>query len=164
MNQKITDRKIAFIKASWHEDIVDQCHASFSTEMIRKCWHKDQIVTFTVPGALEIPLLAKTLAQSKEYACIVASAFVVDGGIYRHDFVAASVVDAMMRVQLETGTPIISAVLTPHQYQETDVHNGFFGLHFKTKGMEAANACDDVVQLYANIAKTTLSQGKQAAA
>ncbi len=90
--------------------------------------------------------------MSGKYAAVVASAFVVDGGIYRHDFVAATVLEGLMRVQLDTGVPVFSTVLTPHQYQEHEPHQDFFANHFITKGKEAAIACDEVLSLYDRLA------------
>ena len=46
------------------------------------------------------------LAKTGRYAAVVAAGFVVDGGIYRHEFVATSVIDALMAVQLETEVPM----------------------------------------------------------
>jgi 6,7-dimethyl-8-ribityllumazine synthase len=86
-------------------------------------------------------LHAKLLAESERYAAIVAAGFVVDGGIYRHDFVAASVIDALMAVQLDTRIPIISVVLTPQRFHEHEQHRDFFLEHFLIKGAEAAEAC-----------------------
>ncbi len=83
----------------------------------------------------------KLLAKTGRYDIIVAGGLIVDGGIYRHDFVAASVLDAMMNIQLELEVPILSVVLTPHQFQETEAHENFFFEHFKIKGKEAAHAC-----------------------
>ncbi len=94
-----------------------------------------------VPGSFEIPLQAQILAKSGRYAAIVASGFVIDGGIYRHEFVAGTVIDALMRVQLETEVPIISAVLTPQRFHDHDDHRKFFHEHFVIKGAEAARAC-----------------------
>lgn len=74
-------------------------------------------------------------------AAIVAAGLVVDGGIYRHDFVAATVVQALMQVQLETDTPVFSVVLTPHHFHEHQTHRRFFHDHFRIKGAEAAQAC-----------------------
>ena len=71
---------------------------------------------------------------------MIGAAFVVDGGIYRHDFVAGSVVDALIRVGLDTDVPVLSVVLTPHNYQETEAHRRFFLEHFVVKGREAADA------------------------
>lgn len=132
---------IAFIKARWHGDIVDHCEKGFMDELRRRDWRAGRVDTFAVPGSLEIPLLARQLALRGDHAAIVASGFVVDGGIYRHDFVAATVIDALMRVQLETDVPVLSAVLTPHHFHEQAPHQSFFADHFVKKGREAAEAC-----------------------
>lgn len=106
---------------------------------------KNSIDCFDVPGAFEIPLHAKLLAKSGKYAAIVANGFVVDGGIYRHDFVATTIINALMQVQLETEVPVLSVVLTPHQFHEHETHRAFFREHLKLKGVEAANACAETL-------------------
>ncbi|OHV89326.1 6,7-dimethyl-8-ribityllumazine synthase [Mesorhizobium sp. ORS 3428] len=136
-------RRIAVIRARWHVDIVDQCVTAFETELAALGGFAVDI--FDVPGAYEIPLHAKTLAETRRYAAILGTAFVVNGGIYRHDFVAGAVIDGMMSVQLATGVPVLSAVLTPHNYHESAEHHGFFHEHFKVKGKEAAKACVDIL-------------------
>ena len=135
--QALTDQRIAFIQARWHADIVDQARIG----LIEALPPGLAVDVVDVPGALEIPLTAQRLARTGRYGAVIGAAFVVDGGIYRHDFVAGTVVDALVRVGLETDTPILSVVLTPHQYQETEQHNGFFHEHFRIKGREAAHAC-----------------------
>lgn len=134
--QALTPRRIALIKARWHGAIVDQAEAGLCDTLPDDV----PVDVFTVPGALEIPLAAQRLARTGAYGAVIGAAFVVDGGIYRHDFVAGTVVDALVRVGLETDTAVLSVVLTPHQYQETDVHTAFFHAHFHEKGAEAAHA------------------------
>ncbi len=133
--------RVAFIQSCWHRDIVDQCKTAFLANMGPGGVPADRIDLFEVPGAFELPLLAKQLAASGQYAAIVASGFVVDGGIYRHEFVASAVIDGLMRVQLDSGVPVLSAVLTPHHFQEGAAHIAFFQEHFLLKGAEAAAAC-----------------------
>ena len=103
-------------------------------------FHREQVDVFDVPGAFELPLLARDLAQTGRYGAVICAAFVVDGGIYRHDFVAQAVVDGLMRAGLDSGVPVLSVSLTPHQYQETDHHNAIYRDHFTLKGREAAQA------------------------
>ena len=91
----MTHTRYAFVKANWHADIVDQALLGFC-EIIPS----EHVDVYTVPGAFELPLMAQELAQTGRYAAIACAAFVVDGGIYRHDFVAQSVVDGLMRVGL----------------------------------------------------------------
>jgi 6,7-dimethyl-8-ribityllumazine synthase len=140
--------RVAFIQSCWHKDIVDQCRAGFVAELGK---HRDlgaRIDFFEVPGAFEIPLMAQRLARTGRYAAIVAAGFVVDGGIYRHEFVAQSVIDALMRVQLENDVPVLSSVLTPQQFHEHDEHRRFFLAHMVTKGTEAAAACLRTIENY----------------
>ncbi|MEH6834840.1 MULTISPECIES: 6,7-dimethyl-8-ribityllumazine synthase [Falsihalocynthiibacter] len=125
----------AFIKANWHSDIVDQALVGFC-EVI----DSHDIDVFDVPGAFEMPLMARELARTGRYSAIVCAALVVDGGIYRHEFVAQAVVTGLMQAGLETGVPILSVSLTPHHFQETTHHMSIFADHFVQKGREAANA------------------------
>ncbi len=138
--------RFAFIQSHWHHDIVDQGRNAFLAEMGRRGVPRDAVDLFEVPGAFEIPLHAKKLARSGNYAAIVACGFVVDGGIYRHEFVADAVVKALMSVQLETGVPVLSAVLTPLHFHEHEEHRRFFSEHFAVKGTEVAQACLQTVQ------------------
>ena len=135
-----TAKRIAFIGAQWHADIVDRAKAGFFDELQSAGIGPDRVDVLSVPGAYEIPLLAKKLAQTGRYDGIVCAALVVDGGIYRHDFVAEAVVSGMMRVQLDTDIPVFSVVLSPHNFQETEVLIDFFREHFVLKGAEAARA------------------------
>ena len=133
--------RIAIIQSCWHRDIVDQARTSFLRRMAQEGYAAETVDCFEVPGAFEIPLHAQLLAKSGRYEAIVAAGFVVDGGIYRHEFVAASVIDALMRVQLDTEVPVLSVVLTPQQFHEHETHRAFFRDHFIVKGEEAAAAC-----------------------
>ena len=134
-------KRIAFVQACWHREIVDQGRDAFVAEIERHGVSSAQIDLYEVPGSLEIPLQAKLLAKTGKYSSIVAAGFVVNGGIYRHEFVAQTVLDALMRIQLDTDVPIISMVLTPQNFHEHEAHHGFFHEHFKVKGAEAAVAC-----------------------
>ncbi|MFK4824258.1 6,7-dimethyl-8-ribityllumazine synthase [Paenochrobactrum sp. BZR 588] len=137
--------KVAFIQARWHADIVDEARKSFIDEIAKISGNKVEVEIFDVPGAYEIPLMAKMLAETGRYETIAGCAFVIDGGIYRHDFVATAVINGMMQVQLETNVPVLSVSLTPHHYHNSDEHHQFFHAHFKIKGVEAAHAAMQIV-------------------
>jgi 6,7-dimethyl-8-ribityllumazine synthase len=74
--------------------------------------------------------------KTRRYTAIVAAGLVVD-----NQFVADTVIRALMDVQLRTEVPVFSAVLTPEQFHETEAHFDFFRKHFATKGVEVAEAC-----------------------
>ena len=129
--------KIAFVQSCWHEDIVDQARLGFA-EQLEKSGVNVRVDYFRVPGAFEIPLKCKQLLKTGEYALAAGAGFVVDGGIYRHEFVAQTVVNALMQVQLELSLPVLSVVLTPKQQFNEEEHHTFFFDHMKLKGAEAA--------------------------
>lgn len=134
-------QRIAVVCAQWHADLVAQARAALLDELARLGVAADAVDRFELPGAFEIPLLAQALARSGRYAAIVACALVVDGGIYRHEFVANAVIDGLMRAQLDSGVPVLSAVLTPQAFHEHETHARFFAEHLVLKGREAARAC-----------------------
>ena len=134
-------QRVAFVQASWHREVVEECRIAFLDEIEARGIARSQVDLFAVPGSFEIPLHAQLLAKTRRYTAIVAAGLVVDGGIYRHEFVADTVIKALMDVQLRTEVPVFSAVLTPQQFHESAVHLDFFRKHFVTKGIEVAEAC-----------------------
>jgi 6,7-dimethyl-8-ribityllumazine synthase len=143
--------RIALICATWHASIVNQGRQAFVAELQQHGWPAAQVDCYEVPGAFEIPLLAQRLARGGQHAAVATLALVVDGGIYRHDFVAPAVVDALMRVQLDTGVPVLSGVLTPQAFHEHAEHQRFFMQHFLTKGAELAQACVRTLAVHAAV-------------
>lgn len=141
--------RFAVVQARWHADIVDQCSHTFVEEVTRLSQGRVSVDLYDVPGAFEIPLQARSLARSGRYDLILGAALVVNGGIYRHDFVADSVVAALMQAQMDCDLPMLSAVLTPHNFHESAEHRQFFLEHFKVKGREAAEAAMAVMELRA---------------
>jgi 6,7-dimethyl-8-ribityllumazine synthase len=136
-------KPIAYVQASWHTDITDHCKQAF---MIEVTAHGYQVDMFSAPGSLEIPLMAKKLAKTGRYAAVCASGLVVDGGIYRHEFVAQAVLQGIVQTSLETEVPVLSAVLTPHHFHEHAIHEAFFKDHMRTKGKELALACVSIIE------------------
>lgn len=142
----MAEKRVGFIQACWHQEIVDQAKISFVEKLKELKFSTDLVDFFEVPGSLEIPLMAQMLAKTGNYSLLIASGLIVDGGIYRHDFVAGTVLEAMMRVQLDTEVPILSVVLTPQNFHEHEEHKTFFFNHFRVKGAEAAVACVKTIE------------------
>ena len=134
-------QRVAFVQSRWHREVVMECQTAFLAEAEARHIPRAAVDIFEVPGSFEIPLHAQILAKTRRYTAIVAAGLVVDGGIYRHEFVADTVIKALMDVQLRTEVPVFSAVLTPQQFHESQAHFEFFKRHFATKGVEVAEAC-----------------------
>lgn len=127
-------QRVAFVQSSWHREVVEECRIAFLAEMEAR--HITNIDVFEVPGSFEIPLHAQILAKTRRYTAIVAAGLVVDD-----EYVAETVIKALMDVQLRTEVPVFSAVVTPQQFHESAVHQEFFRKHFAVKGVEVAEAC-----------------------
>jgi len=129
-------QRVAFVQSSWHREVVEECRIAFLDEIEARHIARAQVDVFEVPGSFEIPLHAQILAKTRRYTAIVAAGLVVDD-----EYVAETVIRALMDVQLRTEIPVFSAVLTPQQFHETTAHFEFFRKHFATKGIEVAEAC-----------------------
>jgi 6,7-dimethyl-8-ribityllumazine synthase len=129
-------QRIAFVQSAWHREVIEGCRLAFLAEIEARNIERARIDVFEVPGSFEIPLHAQLLAKTRRYTAIVAAGLVVDD-----EYVAETVIRALMDVQLRTEVPVFSAVLTPQQFHETTAHFEFFRKHFATKGIEVAEAC-----------------------
>ena len=139
--------KIAVLSASWNVEIVNSAEKSFIDAMVSKGFKAEQIDVIKVPGSLEIPLTGK-MALENGYDIAVGIGFVVNGGIYRHEFVGHTVVQSILDVSLETGKPFLSVVLTPQAFNEDlEVYEEMYIKHMVKKGQEAANACARMLEV-----------------
>lgn len=129
--------RIAFVRSRVHGDIVDQASRGFAEAADGQA----SIEFFDVPGAFELPLHVRSVAGSGRFDAVVAAGLIVDGGIYRHEFVADAVIGGLMQVQLDVDLPVFSCVLTPQQFHDHDAHRRFFHDHMNEKGREVARAC-----------------------
>ncbi len=143
--------RVAIISACWHDDIVHQARDSAIQRLVELGMDEAGIQTFELPGAFEIPLLAKKLADSGQFDAVIACALIVNGGIYRHEFVTTAVIDGLMRTQLDSGVPVFSVALTPVNFHDHEDHQTFFRQHFVKKGVEAANACASTLAAHAAV-------------
>jgi 6,7-dimethyl-8-ribityllumazine synthase len=137
VHQRFTKpQRVAFVQSAWHREVIEQCRLAFLAEIEQRGIERARIDLFEVPGSFEIPLHVQLLAKTRRYTAIVAAGLVVDD-----EYIAETVIRALMDVQLRTEVPVFSAVLTPQQFHETAAHFDFFRKHFATKGVEVAEAC-----------------------
>lgn len=145
-------KKIAIIKAGWHNDVVDSAENSFKAAM-KKANFAGTVDVINVPGSLEIPLIGKKMLE-QGYDMAIGMGFVVNGSIYRHEFVAQAVIDGIVNVSLQTGKPFLSVVLTPITFSEASKENAdYFINHMVIKGKEAANAALAMFDVLSDVKK-----------
>jgi len=97
-----------------------------------------------VPGGFELPLACRWAAQSGHFDAIIALGVVIRGETEHFRLVAESATDGLMRVSLETGVPVLNAVLAVHDAAQADARTG--GSH-GNRGAEVALAAIQMARL-----------------
>ena len=128
-------QRVAFVQSAWHREVVEECRTAFLAEIEARHIARAQIDVFEVPGAFEIPLHVQVLAKTRRYTAVIAAGLVIDD-----EYIAETVIKALMEVQLRTEIPIFSAVVTPQQFRAA-ADTEFLRRHFASKGAEVAEAC-----------------------
>jgi len=93
-----------------------------------------------VPGALEIPLVLQTMAQSGSFDALVALGAVIRGETYHFEVVSNDSCRAIMEVQLDTGVPIANGILTCESDEQAEVR-------MQPKGADCAQAAVEMANL-----------------
>ncbi len=106
------------------------------------------IEIFRVPGAYELPLAAKKVAESKKWDAVICLGVVIRGGTPHFDYVAGAAATGSTQVSLETGIPVLFGVITADNVQQAVDRSG---KRNDNKGFEAAMAAIEVVNLYKEI-------------
>lgn len=103
---------IGIVMSRFNQDIGEGLLGACTSELKRLGVADSAIEIATVPGALEIPLVLQTMAQSDRYDALIALGAVIRGDTYHFEVVANDSCRAVMEVQLDTGIPIANGILT----------------------------------------------------
>ena len=112
--------------------------------LLRHGVQDDEITVAWAPGAFEIPLVVKKMAQSGKYDAIIALGAVIRGSTPHFDYVAAEVSKGVAHVGLEAGIPILFGVLTTDTIEQAIERAG---TKAGNKGVDAAVAAIEMVNL-----------------
>ena len=107
-----TGLKIAVVNTRWNHFIVDRLVEGADLAFVQHGGNTDDLDLVTVPGSFEVPLVAKTLAESGHYDAVVCLGAVIRGATSHYDFVAGSATSGLARVALDTGVPVAFGILT----------------------------------------------------
>lgn len=104
--------KVGIVAARFNEFIVSKLIAGAKDGLVRHDVEDDDITLCWVPGAFEIPVAAKKMAESKKYDAIICLGAVIRGATSHYDYVCAEVSKGIAQVSLQTGLPVMFGVLT----------------------------------------------------
>lgn len=135
----LAGKKIAIVVTRWNTFIVDRLLAGAKQHLLENGISEDNIHIIICPGAYEIPLTCKHVAESKKYDAIITLGAVIRGGTPHFEYVAGECSSGVMRVGLDTGIPVAFGVLTVDNEQQALERCGV-GENSENKGEESA-AC-----------------------
>jgi 6,7-dimethyl-8-ribityllumazine synthase len=133
--------RVAVVAASWHDVVMDGLVAGAQRALDELGAAHDLI---RVPGAFELPVVAKSAATSGGYDAVVALGVVIRGGTPHFEYVCQAATDGLTRVAIDTGVPVGFGLLTCDDEEQAIARAGLPGSS-EDKGREAAEAAVAVV-------------------
>ena len=124
--------KVALCISKFNYEHVSVLENSVSEELLKRGFQQTNLDKFYVPGALELPLLLSRCCKSKKFHALIAIGAVIRGETYHFEVVSDQSAMGIMNVQLLYDIPIMNAVLTTNNDDETIQRTG-------TKGIEVVN-------------------------
>lgn len=140
--------KVAIIAARFNEFITSKLIGGAEDILKRHEVKEEDISLIWVPGAFEIPLMAKKIASLKEYDAVITLGAVIKGSTPHFDYVCAEVSKGVAHVALESEIPIIFGVLTTNSIEEAIERAG---TKAGNKGADAAITAIEMANLLKKI-------------
>ncbi|ODG92853.1 MULTISPECIES: 6,7-dimethyl-8-ribityllumazine synthase [Bacillaceae] len=110
--------KVAVIVGRFNEFITSKLLGGAEDALYRHGVEESDVDVIWVPGAFEIPLVAKKLADSKKYDAVITLGTVIRGSTTHYDYVCNEVAKGVAAITLQTGIPVIFGVLTTENIEQ----------------------------------------------
>ena len=143
-----TKGKFAIVGSRFNEFIVSKLISGAEDTLVRHGVDTDDITLVWVPGAFEIPIVAKKMAASGKYDAVLCLGAVIKGSTSHYDYVCAEVSKGTAMVGLETGVPTLFGVLTTDNIEQAIERAG---TKAGNKGYDVACSAIEMVNLMKNI-------------
>ena len=137
--------RIGIVQARFNAHIGDRLREGCMAELLRLGLAEDDIEVITVPGALEIPLALKALAQSDEFDALIALGCVIRGETYHFELVCNESARGITQVQLDHMVPVANAILTVENQAQAEARI--------SKGAEAARVAIEMALMLDDLAQ-----------
>ena len=140
--------KVAIVASRFNEIIVNKLLGGAVDGLVRHGVDENNITAAWVPGAFEIPIVAKKMAASGKYDAVLCLGAVIKGSTSHYDYVCAEVSKGTAMVGLETGVPTLFGVLTTDNIEQAIERAG---TKAGNKGYDVACSAIEMVNLMKNI-------------
>jgi len=132
--------RIGIIMSRFNLDVCEGLLASCTAELRKQGVRPQDMLLVTVPGALEIALVAAKMAQSGRFDALCALGAVIRGETYHFEIVSDQSAAGIARVQLDTGVPVANGVLTTDDEDQAEAR-------MSEKGADVARAAIEMARL-----------------
>lgn len=136
--------RVGMVAARFNEFIVSKLVSGAEDALIRHGVDSDSITLAWVPGAYEIPLIAKKMAESGRYDTVICLGAVIKGSTSHYDLVCNEVSKGIAAVGLETGVPVLFGVITTDNIEQAIERAG---TKAGNKGYDVACSAIEMVNL-----------------
>lgn len=139
-----TNLKVAIVVSRFNDFITNRLLDGAKDTLVRHGVDEDNIDVAYVPGAFEIPLVAKKLAQKNDYDVVITLGCVIRGATSHYDYVCNEVAKGVSKANDVTNTPVIFGVLTTESIEQAVERAG---TKAGNKGAEAAVSAIEMANL-----------------
>ena len=140
--------KVGIVAARFNEFIVSKLIGGARDGLLRHDVSEDDIDLAWVPGAFEIPVVAKKMAESKKYDAIICLGAVIRGSTSHYDYVCAEVSKGVAQVSMSAGIPVMFGILTTDTIEQAIERAG---TKAGNKGSDAAKAAIEMANLLKSV-------------
>lgn len=138
------NKSFAIVVSRFNETITKNLLAGALDCLTRSSVDEERIHVVWVPGAFEVPLIAKTLAQSNQYHAVITLGCVIRGATSHYDHVCSQVAAGVTQASLNSSRPVIFGILTTDTIEQAVERSG---TKAGNKGFEAAQAAIEMASL-----------------
>jgi 6,7-dimethyl-8-ribityllumazine synthase len=142
------NQKIAIVSARFNEFIVSKLHGGAHDCLVRHGVDEDEITEVWVPGAYELPLVAKKLAETGKFDAIICLGCVIRGATTHYDYVCSETAKGISKVGMDYGLPVMFGVLTTENIEQAIERAG---TKAGNKGWEVAQGTIEMVNLLRSV-------------
>ena len=139
--------RIGIVAARFNEFIVSKLVSGAIDGLVRHDVAEDNIDTVWVPGAFEIPVIAKKMAESGRYDAVICLGAVIRGATSHYDYVCSEVSKGVAAVGMETGVPTLFGILTTDNIEQAVERAG---TKAGNKGYDCACSAIEMINLAKN--------------
>lgn len=143
-------KRFAIAAGRFNDFITKELIAGCVDTLVRHGAEKEKIQLVMVPGAFEIPLIAKKLALSKEFDAVICLGAVIRGGTPHFEYVASEAAKGVAQVSLESGIPVVFGIITADTIEQAIERAG---TKDGNKGKDAAISAIEMANLIRELGK-----------